>query len=113
MFVSLIKSRFGYDDSLDAFGVHGAGGIWGSIATGLWATKTVNPAGADGLFYGNPAQFLIQLKAVAVTAVGVPVMTPVLALRLRPTGRAGVTLYEVTAPPVLVGLFAVIAVPWM
>jgi hypothetical protein len=48
---------------------------------------------------------------VAVTAVDVPVMMPVLVLRLRPAGRAGLTLYEVTAPPVLVGLFGVIAVP--
>jgi ammonium transporter, Amt family len=60
---------FGYDDSLDAFGVHGVGGMWGALATGLWATKAVNPAGADGLFYGNPAQFLIQAKAVACTVI--------------------------------------------
>ena len=51
-----MKAKLGYDDSLDAFGVHGIGGIWGALATGLWATKAVNPAGADGLFYGNPAQ---------------------------------------------------------
>jgi hypothetical protein len=51
--------------------------------------------------------------AVAVTAVGVPLMIPVVVFRLRPAGRAGLTLYEVTAPPVLVGLFAVIGVPWM
>jgi Amt family ammonium transporter len=43
------------------------GGIWGALATGLWATTSVNSAGANGLFYGNPGQFLIQLKAVAVT----------------------------------------------
>lgn len=67
--VSVIKPKFGYDDSLDAFGVHCIGGAWGALATGLFATKAVNAAGADGLFYGNPAQFLIQLKAVAITAV--------------------------------------------
>jgi Amt family ammonium transporter len=67
--VAFVKARLGYDDTLDAFGVHGIGGIWGALATGLWATKTVNPAGADGLFYGNPAQFVIQLKATAVTMV--------------------------------------------
>jgi hypothetical protein len=50
---------------------------------------------------------------MAVTAVGVPLMMPVLVLRLRPAGRAGLILYEVTAPPVLVGLFGVIAVPLM
>ena len=67
--VSFVKVKFGYDDSLDAFGVHGVGGIWGAIATGLFATKTINPGGADGLFYGNPMQFIIQLKAVAITIV--------------------------------------------
>lgn len=67
--VSFVKVKFGYDDSLDAFGVHGVGGIWGAIATGLFATKTVNPGGADGLFYGNPTQLIIQLKAVAITIV--------------------------------------------
>ena len=67
LFVSIVKEKLGYDDALDAFGVHCVGGIWGALATGLWATTTVNSAGANGLFYGNPAQFLIQLKAVAVT----------------------------------------------
>jgi len=78
MAVALLKVKFGYDDSLDAFGVHGVGGIWGALATGLWATKAVNPAGADGLFYGNPAQFFIQFKAVIVTAVYSFVVTFVL-----------------------------------
>jgi Amt family ammonium transporter len=68
-FVAVVKAKFGYDDSLDAFGVHGIGGTWGALATGLWANKVVNPAGNNGLFYGNPGQFLIQLKAVLVTAV--------------------------------------------
>jgi Amt family ammonium transporter len=67
--VAFLKPKLGYDDSLDAFGVHGIGGIWGALATGLWATKAVNSAGADGLFYGNPAQFMVQLKAVLVTVV--------------------------------------------
>jgi Amt family ammonium transporter len=69
LFVAIIKVKFGYDDSLDAFGVHGIGGIWGALATGLWATKSVNSAGSDGLFYGNPGLLLIQLKAVLVTVV--------------------------------------------
>jgi len=64
-----VKNKFGYDDSLDAFGVHGIGGTWGALATGLWANKAVNSAGNNGLFYGNPAQLLIQLKAVLVTVV--------------------------------------------
>ena len=66
--VSVIKPKLGYDDSLDAFGVHCVGGIWGALATGLFASKAVNPAGADGLFFGNPQLFMIQLKAVAVVA---------------------------------------------
>ncbi len=66
-FVAVVKTKFGYDDSLDAFGVHGVGGIWGALATGLWATKAVNPAGNNGLFYGNPGLFLVQLKAVVIT----------------------------------------------
>jgi len=68
-FVAVVKTKFGYDDSLDAFGVHGIGGIWGALATGLWATKAVNPAGNNGFFYGNPGLFLVQLKAVVVTVV--------------------------------------------
>jgi Amt family ammonium transporter len=67
--VTYVKGALGYDDSLDAFGVHGIGGIWGAIATGIFATKAVNPAGADGLLYGNPVLLWIQIKAVAVTIV--------------------------------------------
>jgi Amt family ammonium transporter len=67
--VTYLKSALGYDDSLDAFGVHGIGGIWGVVATGLWATKTINPDGADGLLYGNPMQLWIQVKVVLITVV--------------------------------------------
>ena len=67
--VSVVKPMLGYDDSLDAFGIHCVGGTWGALATGLFATKAINSAGADGLFYGNPAQLFIQLKAVLVTLV--------------------------------------------
>ena len=69
LFVTIVKPRLGYDDALDAFGVHGIGGIWGALATGLFATTTVNSAGANGLFYGNPVLLWIQLKAVLVTLV--------------------------------------------
>ena len=62
-----LKSRFGYDDSLDVVGIHGIGGIWGALATGLFATKAVNAAGADGLFYGNPGQLWIQFVSVVAT----------------------------------------------
>ena len=64
--VSVLKTKLGYDDSLDAFGVHGIGGTWGAIATGLWATTSINPAGADGFFYGNSDQLVTQLIGVAV-----------------------------------------------
>jgi Amt family ammonium transporter len=67
--VVYMKAKFGYDDSLDAFGVHGVGGFWGALATGLWATKAVNPAGADGLLYGGTGLFWIQAKASIITAV--------------------------------------------
>ena len=66
--VTYLKTHFGYDDSLDAFGVHGVGGMFGALATGLFATISVNHGGGNGLFYGNPIQLWIQLKAVAVTA---------------------------------------------
>ncbi|MDD5409098.1 MAG: ammonium transporter [Candidatus Omnitrophica bacterium] len=73
--VTVIKPLFGYDDSLDAFGVHCVGGIWGALATGLFASRLVNSAGADGLFFGNPKQFLVQLAAVGVTIVYTSVVT--------------------------------------
>jgi Amt family ammonium transporter len=56
------------DDSLDVFACHGVGGIWGPIATGLFASRSINPTGSDGLFYGNPSLFLSQLIAVIVVA---------------------------------------------
>lgn len=67
--VAVLKSKLGYDDALDAFGCHGVGGTWGAIATGLFASKAVNSAGADGLFYGNPGLMKAQIIAVAATIV--------------------------------------------
>jgi len=64
-----LKPRLGYDDSLDVVGVHCVGGIIGALLTGLFASKAVNPGGADGLFFGNPAQLGIQAVAVIVTLV--------------------------------------------
>jgi ammonium transporter, Amt family len=57
------------DDALDVFGVHGVGGIIGALATGIFATKAINPAGADGLLYGNPGQLVTQLIAVVAVAL--------------------------------------------
>jgi len=56
-----LKDKFGYDDSLDTVGVHGVGGAWGAIATGLFASGLINPAGGNGLFYGNPSLLWAQL----------------------------------------------------
>ena len=63
------KSRLGYDDSLDVVGVHGVGGTWGAIATGLFASKAINGAGADGLFFGNPSLLGTQVLSVVVAWV--------------------------------------------
>ncbi len=73
--VSIVKAKLGYDDALDAFGVHGVGGTWGALATGLFASKAVNPAGADGLFFGNPDQLTTQIIGVATSWVFAAVMT--------------------------------------
>ncbi len=62
-----MKARFGYDDALDVVGVHGVGGIWGALATGVFASVAVNSAGADGLLNGNPRQLLVQAIAVAAS----------------------------------------------
>jgi Amt family ammonium transporter len=68
-FAVSVKFRYGYDDSLDVVGVHGVGGTWGALATGLFASVTVNAAGADGLFYGNAAQLGVQATSVVVTVL--------------------------------------------
>ncbi len=68
-FAVVWKGKFGYDDSLDVVGIHGVGGVTGVLATGLFASKAVNAAGADGLFFGNPTQFGVQALAVAAVVV--------------------------------------------
>ncbi len=71
----LLKARLGYDDALDVVGIHGVGGTWGALATGLFACTEINPAGANGLFFGNAAQLWIQFVSVAATMVFAFVMT--------------------------------------
>ena len=66
--VAVLKQKLGYDDSLDAFGVHGMCGIWGALATGLFASPAITE-GASGLFYGNPKQLWIQFVSIVATAV--------------------------------------------
>lgn len=63
------RQRRNLDESLDVWACHGMGGTWGALATGLFASKAVNAQGANGLFYGNPAQFLVQLLTVVATLV--------------------------------------------
>jgi len=76
--IAKVKAAFKYDDALDVFGIHGVGGIWGTIATGLFAEKAVNEAGANGLFFGNVHQFLVQIMLIIVAAVFAAVMTWIL-----------------------------------
>jgi Amt family ammonium transporter len=64
-----LKARLGYDDSLDVVGVNGVGGTWGALATGLFASKAINEAGGNGLFYGNAGQLGVQLVGVVATWV--------------------------------------------
>ena len=74
----LLRPRLRVDDALDVWAVHGIGGTWGAIATGLFATVAVNSAAADGLFSGNPEQLLKQLVAVAATWLYAGVATAVI-----------------------------------
>ncbi len=67
LMIAIVKGKLGYDDSLDVFGIHGVGGTWGAIATGFFATTTVNPDGANGLFYGDPSLVITQIIAVAAS----------------------------------------------
>jgi Amt family ammonium transporter len=78
-----LKGIFGYDDSLDVVGVHGVGGILGAILTGVFASKAINPAGNDGLIYGNPGLVVTQSIAVVCTIVFVTVGTGVILLVLK------------------------------
>ena len=71
----LLKSRLGYDDSLDVVGIHGLGGTWGALATGLFASTKINPDGANGLFFGNPGQLWIQFVSIVATMVFAFIMT--------------------------------------
>jgi len=76
--VTVLKPKLGYDDSLDVFGVHGVGGMWGTIATGLFAETAVNSGGADGLLFGNVHLFLVQCVYLLACVCYAVVMTWVL-----------------------------------
>lgn len=75
-FMGKVKSKFGYDDALDAFGCHGIGGIWGGIATGLFTQKSINSAAQwNGLFFGDTKLFVAQIMSIIITIVFAGVMT--------------------------------------
>jgi Amt family ammonium transporter len=80
-----LRQKRGLDESLDVFACHGMGGVWGALATGLFASKAVNAAGADGLFFGNVNLFVAQFIAVVVAAVFAFIMTIIIAQVLKRT----------------------------
>jgi Amt family ammonium transporter len=73
--IVFVKAKFGYDDTLDVFGCHGVAGIWGTIATGIFSTSTVNPSAADGLIYGGFDLFRTQLIGVAACITYAAIVT--------------------------------------
>ncbi|MGE5264344.1 MAG: ammonium transporter [Acidobacteriota bacterium] len=87
-----LRQRWSLDESLDVWACHGMGGTWGALATGLFASKAVNEAGANGFLYGNPAQFLIQAAAVSVSILFAFGMTFVIARLLQ--ARVGLRVSE-------------------
>jgi Amt family ammonium transporter len=78
-YVIVLRMTLRIDESLDVFACHGVGGAWGAIATGIFASKAINPAGANGLIFGNPGLVWTQLVAVAVVAVFAFAVTIVIA----------------------------------
>lgn len=97
----LLKGRLGYDDALDVVGIHGLGGTWGALATGLFASAAIN--NVDGLFYGNPSQLWIQFVSVVATWAYVYIVSRLVLkfvdgfveLRVRPEAEyAGLDLSE-------------------
>jgi Amt family ammonium transporter len=73
--IAVAKPKFGYDDTLDAFGVHGVGGILGSLLVGVYASKAINPASADGLLFGGTKLIVSQCIGVGVTIVYTLIVT--------------------------------------
>ncbi|WP_414150595.1 ammonium transporter [Acetobacterium carbinolicum] len=91
-FMTKVKHKFGYDDALDAFGCHGIGGIWGGIATGLFAQSAINPiAQWDGLFFGATELLVAQLTAVGISIIYSAVMTAVIMTVLKKVMKIRVT----------------------
>lgn len=81
--IAIIKEKLGYDDALDAFGCHGVGGIFGGLVTGLFASKSINEAGENGLFYGNPELLLNQFISIVITIIFSAVVTAIILLVIK------------------------------
>ena len=99
----IFKGRLGYDDSLDVIGIHGIGGLTGTVCLGLFASRAINPGGADGLFSGNPGFFITQLYGIfavlvytlVVTWIIVKVIDMTMGLRVAPEAETeGLDLSE-------------------
>jgi ammonium transporter, Amt family len=91
--ISTVKSKFGYDDALDVFGIHGVGGAWGALATGIFAAPFVNSLGT-GALYGNPGQIVTQLIGIAVVGVYTLIMTLIIGVVIDKTIGLRVDLKE-------------------
>ncbi|ABZ83814.1 ammonium transporter [Heliomicrobium modesticaldum Ice1] len=93
-FAVVLKPRLGYDDALDAFGIHGVGGTFGAIATGIFATTTVNSAGADGLLYGSSELLVKQLIAVGASYAFAAIGTFIIYMIVNAVFKARVTVED-------------------
>ena len=91
--ISTVKSKFGYDDALDVFGIHGVGGAWGALATGIFAAPFVNSLGT-GALYGNPGQIVTQIIGIAVVGIYTLVMTLIIGVVIDKTIGLRVDLKE-------------------
>lgn len=75
-FITVVKNKFGYDDALDAFGCHGVGGIWGGIATGIFANTSINSSLRwNGLIYGETELFVAQITSIVITILIAAIMS--------------------------------------
>ncbi len=99
----MAKNKFGYDDSLDVVGIHGVGGLIGTLCVGIFASKAINPGGANGLLFGNPSLLGTQVLGVLVVGIYTLVVSFILlklidaifGLRLSPEDEvAGLDLSE-------------------
>lgn len=89
-----LKNKMGWDDALDVWGVHGVGGVFGTILLGVFATKAVNPNGADGLLFGGTGFFMKELVAVAATSLYAFVFTYLMLMLINKVTRVKVTAEE-------------------